>query len=70
VHCATQTSRKHSDLGCPPLRVAYASNAPDEEPKPIQVRVRNREYRFGLLPKCPTPRPSIATVGILFVLSL
>jgi hypothetical protein len=30
----------------------------------IQVRVRNREYRFGLLPKCPTPRPSIATVGI------
>jgi hypothetical protein len=36
----------------------------------IQVRVSIRGYRFGLLPKCPTPRPSIATVGILFVLSI
>ena len=34
--------------------------------RPIQVRVSDREYRFGLLPKCPTPRPSIAAVGILF----
>jgi hypothetical protein len=62
-------SRKDSDLGFAHLREPYAANAPDEEPKRIQVRVRIGEYRFDLLPKCPTARPSIATVGILFVLS-